>query len=161
MKKAQAIRFWKELQESTDVEGVIRSFHNKTGYGSQRTLERYVQAGIGFSEGVESEELTKRTGWSPRYLGEIHPWWAETRSSTTRQAVAIPLPKHQENIIFELQRRHHDDLSSALSQILPPFLHDELPFCYARIDPSPGDLPERNLRRDLDLLDTPEVRLLL
>ena len=62
MKKAQAIRFWKELPNSTEIEAIINRYKNQPGYGSARTLQRYAQADKGFRVGLPLEELSKRTG---------------------------------------------------------------------------------------------------
>ena len=52
MKKAQTIKFWKELRESTEVDAVISKHKNRSGYESERTLERCAQADKGFREGL-------------------------------------------------------------------------------------------------------------
>ena len=81
MKKAQAIHFWKELRESTEVDAVVNKYKSRSGYPSERTLERYAQVAKGFREGLPLEELGKRTGWSPKYLGSIQCWWEDWQRS--------------------------------------------------------------------------------
>ena len=77
MKKLQAVNFWKELQESTDKETVLRRLHNKPSYPGERTLIRYSQLDEGLRQGVSIEELAGRTGWRKPYLTKVCTWWRE------------------------------------------------------------------------------------
>jgi hypothetical protein len=77
MKKAQAIKLWKELSNSTSAKEVISAFANKRGYGGKRTLVRYSQAAAGFKEGLPCNVIADKTEWSVDYIDKIHPWWKE------------------------------------------------------------------------------------
>lgn len=90
MKKAQAVKFWKAVQESTEVQEVISAFANKKGYGGARTLERYVQAAAGFRDGASDETVAARTGWSPRYVCRIRDWWDDESSMVPNLNRAAP-----------------------------------------------------------------------
>ena len=76
MNKTQAVRFWKELRNSTEVGEVISRFKNQRGYASERTLGRYVSADKGFREGIPIEEPGV-TGWKKEFLGKLETWWKE------------------------------------------------------------------------------------
>ena len=78
MKKAQAVKLWKDLNESTEMEDVLRKYERR-GYGGRRTLQRYAQADRGFRQGARVEDLSKQTGWSVNYLKKIQPWWEDIR----------------------------------------------------------------------------------
>jgi hypothetical protein len=67
MKKTQAIKFWTELQKSTEIDAVINNYTKRSGYRSERTLQRYAQAEKGFREGLCLEELSRRTGWGKTF----------------------------------------------------------------------------------------------
>jgi len=88
MKKGQAVKFWKELSNSTSAKEVVSAFANKRGYGGKRTLERYVQADYGFKQRISSEEIARKTGWSVKYINKIREWWEEEFGETIRPAAA-------------------------------------------------------------------------
>ena len=75
MKQQQTITFWGELDDTTEISGVIDKYKNRSGYGGERTLERYAQAHKGFREGESIQDLATSTGWSLGYLEKIHMWW--------------------------------------------------------------------------------------
>ncbi len=75
MKKAQAIKFWGNLEDSTEIKEIISAFENKKGYAGKRTLERYVQAYNGFTREQTVEEVSKKTGWKVEYVRKIYGWW--------------------------------------------------------------------------------------
>jgi len=75
MKKAQAIKFWKRLDESTSEKVVISAFAHDTGYPSGHTLRRYVQVHTSFKQGQASAEIAKKTGWSIDFVEKIKKWW--------------------------------------------------------------------------------------
>ncbi|MFC1937216.1 hypothetical protein ACFLWY_01500 [Chloroflexota bacterium] len=75
MKKAQVLKFWTALGESTNNKERISAFSNKHGYGGQRTLVRFVQAYDGFRQGLTSEEIAKKSGWSLSLVNKIREWW--------------------------------------------------------------------------------------
>jgi hypothetical protein len=77
MEKKQVQTFWKALHQSTSNAEVIRRYDNRTGYDSDRNLERYVQVDQGFRRGLSLAELSKKTGWSVGRLEELKPWWEE------------------------------------------------------------------------------------
>jgi hypothetical protein len=74
MKKQHAMKFWRELQDSTEIDEVIARYKNRSGYASERTLQRYAQASKGFREDVPMEELSKKTGWGIPYLQRMRMW---------------------------------------------------------------------------------------
>ncbi len=76
MKKAQAVKFWKALDESSQGEGVIKQLANKTGYGSKRTLGRLAGAARAFREGRSIEEI-RISGWGQQLILKIRTWWLE------------------------------------------------------------------------------------
>lgn len=78
MKKAQAIKLWKDLESSTSEKEIIASFENKKGYGGRRTLERFSQAAAGFKENTSLNDIAFKTGWSHKYLDKIYAWWKES-----------------------------------------------------------------------------------
>ncbi|HZA21118.1 MAG TPA: hypothetical protein VFA32_00665, partial [Dehalococcoidia bacterium] len=73
MNKPQVVRFWKELQESTVIDAVINKYKNRSGYGSERSLQRYAQADRGFREKVPLADLSKSTGWREPFLKTCKP----------------------------------------------------------------------------------------
>ncbi len=77
MRKAQAVKFWKEVRESTQTEPVVAKYKNKKGYDSARTLLRYVQANSAFKDGLSTDEVTEKTGWGRGYVEKIRVWWVE------------------------------------------------------------------------------------
>jgi hypothetical protein len=87
MKRPQAIKFWKELRDSTDIGEVISRFENKKGYRGRRTLERYGQADNCFREGLPSEDVARKTSWSVKYVGKIRGWWTDEFGAGTSVAV--------------------------------------------------------------------------
>ena len=80
MKKPQALKFWGDLDNSTEIEEVISSYKNRPGYGGSRTLQRYTQADRAFGQGLGPEEVAKLTGWSQPYVEKIKSWWQEFRN---------------------------------------------------------------------------------
>ncbi|MFC2041932.1 hypothetical protein ACFLTV_00300 [Chloroflexota bacterium] len=86
MKKAQVVKFWKAIEDSTDQQEIISSFMKKPGYDGKRTLERYVQALNGFKQGLSLEVVAKKTGWLENFVGKIKVWWDMELS------VASPVP---------------------------------------------------------------------
>ena len=77
MKKEQAIKLWRKLEDNTNVKEVINSFENKIGYGGKRTLVRYSQVAIGFKKGLSFNDIAKKTGWGTDYIEKIYTWWEE------------------------------------------------------------------------------------
>ena len=77
MKRQQAVNLWRELQDSTDKETVLRKLNNKPGYGGKRTLTRYSQVDEGLRQGESRGQLNVRTGWSNYYLTKVCTWWEE------------------------------------------------------------------------------------
>jgi len=77
MKRKQFLKLWKAIADSTNVKETISTFENKKGYGGKRTLERCSQAAAGFKEGLSSEVIAEKTGWSLKYVGKIRAWWEQ------------------------------------------------------------------------------------
>jgi len=77
MNKVQAIRFWRELQNNTENQAVLDKYKNRTGYDSERTLQRYVQVDNGFRDGLPLEDLCKKTTWRLPYVEKLQCWWNE------------------------------------------------------------------------------------
>jgi hypothetical protein len=75
MKKAQALKFWKSVEESTETRKVISSYENKKGYAGKRTLQRFIQAHNGFRRALSAREISGKTGWSILYVEKIYSWW--------------------------------------------------------------------------------------
>lgn len=115
MKKTQAVKFWGELEDNTEIEDVITKFENRTGYASKRTLQRYTQAYHGFKEGIPLEELTLKTGWDGPYLAKLKSWWDEEHSKQKANnpggGIATDLPPQQDE-------RHQQTLQHMIKHIL-------------------------------------------
>ena len=77
MKRAQAVRFWRELRETTEQKQALRKYHDKRGYAGEWTLQRYALADRGFRESKPLEQLASEIGWSTDHLSKIRPWWQE------------------------------------------------------------------------------------
>ena len=90
-RKLQAVKLWKELEESTEVEAVIRRYVNKSGYGGKRTLERYAQADRGFREGLAADDIGRRTAWSTEYVERLRAWWLKDMAQTTGLGTVLDL----------------------------------------------------------------------
>ncbi|MFC1955038.1 hypothetical protein ACFLWZ_00615 [Chloroflexota bacterium] len=75
MKKAQVLKFWTAIGESTNNKEVVSAFANKHGYSSQRTLIRFAQALDGFKQGLTSDEISKKSGWGLSFVNKIREWW--------------------------------------------------------------------------------------
>ncbi len=82
MKKDQAVKFWRSLDNSTSLGDVVSDFNNKKGYTAKRTLQRYVQAAECFRQGLSLEDVASRTGWRPKMVNKIRTWWEEEFSDT-------------------------------------------------------------------------------
>lgn len=87
MKKAQFLKFWKAIADSTNGKETISTFESRKGYGGRRTLERCSQAASGFKEGLSSDIIAGKTGWSARYINKIRGWWEESFPSYTPRTV--------------------------------------------------------------------------
>ena len=103
MKKGQAVKFWKELSNSTSAKEVISAFANKRGYGGKRTLVRYSQAGAGFKEGLPCNVIAGKTGWSVRYVEKIMYWW-ESEFSKAKSANDVQLPDPKTSVAVSSSR---------------------------------------------------------
>jgi hypothetical protein len=77
MNKKQVLKFWEALDANTSTKEAISAFQNKKGYGGKRTLERLAQARQGFAEGLQSEDIATKTGWSVKYVNRVRSWWHE------------------------------------------------------------------------------------
>ncbi len=100
MKKAQVVKFWQALRENTSVKETISAFTNKKGYDSRATLDRFVRADTCFGQGLSSEAIAEKTGWSPKFVNKIRGWWEGEFSSQPAK------PLVSDNDI----RRHRSDL---------------------------------------------------
>ena len=101
MKKTQAVKFWKALNDSTNVARAISDFEYKRGYGGRRTLGRYVQAQDGFRQGLHSQDISRKTGWSVKYVDKLQEWWEEIFLDPRRQSspkVSPTKPNDKNNI---------------------------------------------------------------
>lgn len=164
MKKAQAIRFWTALRETTEVEEVLSRFVNREGYGSRRTLERYAHAAKGFGEGSPIEELSRGTNWSIVYLRKIQTWWDKwqgagrqrpQRGSIDVVVDAQTIQKHREMLMAPLLDLHEIGLLA--------FNNYDLAVWYSRTDPcwpvTKGQVcrqPDGSLTVRLDAAEKPE-----
>ena len=99
MKRGQAVKFWKALEDSTEVESVISAFENKKGYGGPRTLERYVQAYKGFKQQLPSEEVAQKTGWRSPYVDKIRTWFEGMSSSLSHKVIPFNMDKHRNDLL--------------------------------------------------------------
>jgi len=90
MKKAQVLKFWKKVNDSTYAQDVISELANKLGYAGKRTLQRFVQAQQGFRLGQTLEEISKKTGWSIAYVDKIKGWWTEEFSLDILRTEIVP-----------------------------------------------------------------------
>lgn len=77
MKKAQVIKFWKALENSTNSQQVISALANKEGYDSKRTLGRYKRAYDGFKQNLSLDAISKKTGWKTEFIGTIMQWFGD------------------------------------------------------------------------------------
>jgi len=77
MKKTQAVKFWKAVNESTSIAHVISEFEFKEGYGGRHTLVRYKYAQDGFRKGQSTEPISIKTGLSRKYIDKLREWWEE------------------------------------------------------------------------------------
>lgn len=77
MKKKQIFKFWEALDADTSTKKTIAAFENKKGYGGKRTLERFAQAAEGFKDGLQSEVIARKTGWSVKHVNKIRSWWKQ------------------------------------------------------------------------------------
>ena len=84
MKRAQALKFWKTIHETTNKGDVISQFENKKGYGGKRTLLRWIQADDGFKVGIDYDELSRKTGWKLPYIKKIREWWVSAFPESIR-----------------------------------------------------------------------------
>jgi len=81
MNRRQVSRFWDELDRSASVKDAVSALANKKGFRGKRTLERYAHAANGFRQGLPSEDVAEKTGWSVGHVDEIRVWWNERASS--------------------------------------------------------------------------------
>ena len=101
MKKTQAVKFWKAVNDSTNVERAISDFEYKNGYGGRRTLVRYVQAQNGFRQRLSTKIISKKTGWGGKYVDKLREWWEEKYPSPRKQSyssVSSTKPNDKENV---------------------------------------------------------------
>ena len=116
MKRDQAVRFWRELRDSTETEPILRKYTNKPGYAGRRTLQRYVQADSAFREAATDQETTRKTGWSICYVAKIRAWW---KDEFCRPARPAPPPTPSDPVDIRRHRRclrsKVEDLFSQLS----------------------------------------------
>lgn len=102
MKKPQFLKFSKAIADSTSMKETISDFEYKKGYGGKRTLVRCSQATTGFKEGLASEVIAERTGWSVKYVDKIRSWWEEEfplHEQQSKEITADPqLTKHLDEL---------------------------------------------------------------
>lgn len=103
MKKEQAIKLWKNLDNSTNVKEVIISFENKKGYGGSRTLIRYSQAAAGFKEGLSLKDIAGKTGWGIDYIEKIHIWWKEAFPHLEASSEPYPSDNRKDLMVYDRQ----------------------------------------------------------
>ncbi|MFC1947966.1 hypothetical protein ACFLXY_08625 [Chloroflexota bacterium] len=91
MKKAQVVKFWNAVYESTSVKEAIASLENKKGYPKPRTLYRYYQAYREFQKGVKPEDLVIKIGFCLKTLQQLNSWWVKEFSLKTIIENNIPV----------------------------------------------------------------------
>jgi hypothetical protein len=91
MKKNQVVKFWTAISKSTNNKEIISSFSNKPGYAGQRTLVRYIQVLDGIEQGLTSEAIAKKSGWSLSLVNKLRGWW-ETDFVSTKTPESDPEP---------------------------------------------------------------------
>ena len=97
VKKMQAVKFWRELRDSTELEQVLIKYQNKPGYAGKRTLQRYAQADRGFRDSIPLEQLASQIGLSTSQLSKIHPWWQEAFGPVSG-VTSIDQDKHRDDL---------------------------------------------------------------
>ena len=99
VKKAQAVRIWREVRETTELNEVLKKYHNKPGYTGKRTLQRYALADRGFRDCKPLEQLAREIGWSTSYLKKIHAWWQQEFGNATATETD---PEDAQRAVFDL-----------------------------------------------------------
>ncbi|MBA2084212.1 hypothetical protein DMTZ50_0013 [Dehalococcoides mccartyi] len=81
MNRAKAIKFWREIRNTTFISEAISKFHRYHKDSSERTLERYVQANTAFekNENINDQalkQIASAIGWKVPFLKKVYEWWA-------------------------------------------------------------------------------------
>ena len=95
MKKAQVLKFWEELEDSTMDQEVIDRYKNRHGYDSERNLQRYIQVSKGFKNGETAAELEPKMTWSQGPHHPLLPKHAESQVSAPGEGAKVVLPYQQ------------------------------------------------------------------
>ena len=116
MNRAEAIKFWREIRNTTFISEAISKFHRYHKDSSERTLERYVQANTAFekNENINDQtfkEISLTIGWSITFLKKVYGWWA---SEFKKPNQSILESSSQTNVITTSSEieRHLDNLES-------------------------------------------------
>lgn len=117
MNRAQTIKFWKEIGNTTFVTEPVSKFSKIKGYPSKRTLARYVQANTAF-EGINNinddqafDEITTKIGWNVKFLKKLYVWWAFEFKKTSQSISELPNQTFYISSSTEIQH-HWDNLES-------------------------------------------------
>jgi hypothetical protein len=121
MRKAQVLKFWKELRDSSQAGGVLKKFANKPGFDSRRNLERYAQAQKGFSKSESDQDIAKTTGWKSLQITKIRSWWLEAFPITNS---GVPPPPGPPNLEIQVHREKLLKVLDVLANVEPLPLHD-------------------------------------
>ena len=151
MRRPQAVKFWQELEDSTDATEVIERLKGKIGYASSRTLQRYAQAHSAFRNGESLEDLSRKTSWSINYLNKIHAWWVEWRTGVPAAIPQSAVTTTERLPRFDSQK-HWDNLMQPLLDLLgvePLPVHDyDLALWHFRRDKPDWPIAKGRMMRD-------------
>ncbi|MBI2858116.1 MAG: hypothetical protein HYX90_03460 [Chloroflexi bacterium] len=121
MKKAQVIKLWRALRDSTNSKETVSQLANKSGYGGKRTLERYAQANLGFSKASSSGVVANKAGWKLPYVNKIREWWEGEFKTTAATHANAAGSDQMETLTKELRILRVDGVQTDAAAVLNQF----------------------------------------